>query len=159
VKRGAEARQYEQQQAASQYQAQFQREANQADATYEQWVVNQGISKEEHAEIKAEALSELRRIGLTDQQIAYQWNSNPAMRGAYGQIQMFQASQHRINQRKLASAKRKISNPVPHVQRPGSPVERISDSHHYLRKLEKPGQPLTAKEAAAFVTARRNARR
>jgi hypothetical protein len=160
VKRGAEAAQYQRQRAAAQHQAAWSRDAAICDAQYDQWSRNQGTSPAEQRAITNEVMAEFRRQGWSDQQIAHAYNTDPAMRGFLGQVQLHQAAAYRIQQRQMANVRRtKLDRSPPHVVRPGSPVERISDSDHYLRKLEKPGQTLTAKEAAAFVTARRNARR
>jgi hypothetical protein len=142
------------------HEAQFHRAAAVDDAAYDAWSRNQGVSRDQQRAITEEVMAEFRRQGWNDQQINQAYNSNPAMRSFAGQVQMHQAAAYRIQQRQMANVRRtKLDRTPPHVQRPGSPVERMPDSSHYLQKLEKPGQPLSAKEAAAFVTARRNAAR
>jgi hypothetical protein len=96
------------------------------------------------------------RQGGSDAEIAHGWNSNWAFRSATAQIALGEAARARLA-RRGAAAKRDRS--APPVQRPGSPLHFVPESDVYLKRLEKPGQPLSAKEAAAFVTARRNSAR
>jgi hypothetical protein len=145
--------QYQQYQQAQQQQ--FRAAAQQADARFEQWVKDEGLSAKERQAIHEEAWAILLEGG-SQEQIQQAWSGNWALRNATSQITIAEAARARLARR---GAKAKQYKPVPNVQRPGSPVERMADADVYLKTLEKPGKTLTAKEAAAFVTARRNARR
>jgi hypothetical protein len=136
-------------------QAEFQRAGQLADAKYEQWVKAEGLSPHEHEPIKREAWAILLEGG-TREQIEQAWESNFALRNATSQIALAEAARARIARRSAASKK---DRSAPHVMRPVGNAEFVPDADHYLRKLERPGQELSAKEAAAFVSARRNARR
>jgi hypothetical protein len=157
----AQVQQQHQQWHAQRYRAAFDQDAARHDMAYDQWSRNQGVSAEERAQITQEVMAEFRRQGWNDQQIAEAYHSNPAMRSFAGQVQMHQAAAYRLQQQRMANIQRtKKDRAAPVVQRPGSPVERASDADVYLQKLSgPPGSPLTPRQAAALVTARRNARR
>jgi hypothetical protein len=136
-------------------QAQFQQAALQHDQAYDAYANAETSSAAERKAIEAEAL-QLLREGGDDQQIYHAYNTNWAMRSATAQKALFEAARARLARK---GAKSKLHRPIPNVQRPGSPLERASDLDYAMRNLEKPGKDLTAKEAAALVTARRAARR
>jgi hypothetical protein len=156
VQEAAQVQEQHQQWQAQRYRAAFDQDVARHDQAYDRWVRDQGVTPAEHTEIYNEVMNDFRRQGWTDAQIYEAWNNNAAMRSFAGQQQMFQAAKWRLNQKAI---KEKQFKPVPAVQRPGSPLERASDQDYRLRELNKGGGPLSPKEAAALVTARRQAAR
>jgi hypothetical protein len=139
------------------YQQQFNRGAKAADDALELYRHEQGVTDEQFSEIKNEVLTMLRESGMNDEQIAQRYNSDPMLRSFNSQKALMQAAQFRIMKR---SAHLKRNNPVPQVQRPGSPVARGSDQDYSMRNLEnKLNQTGSPKDAAALLAARRAARR
>jgi hypothetical protein len=105
-------------------------------------------------------LSEFARQGWSKEQVAQEYNRNPAMRSYAGQVQLHQAAAYRLQQRKMADVRRnKLDRKPPVTVRPGSPMERASERDYRIHSLNKGGGPLSAKEAAALVIAQRAARR
>jgi hypothetical protein len=162
LRRGNEARQAEAQRMGAAYQqwqqqqqVQWQQTAQAHDQAFDKWAEQQGATRADREAMIPEVMSMLRESGMSDQDIAHQYQNGP-MRSLQGQQILWMAAKYRMSQR---GAKAKLSRPVPAVQRPGSPLERASDQDYAMRNLERPGQDLTPKQAAALVTARRNARR
>src|SRR5262249_59507722 len=106
-----------------QFHQQFQQYAKDEDAKYEEFAL--GFTAGQKAEIQNEAVSMLRELGLSDDQLRAEWNTNPLLRSAASQRVLDDAARYRISQRSMQS---KVAKRVPAVQRPGSPAERIPES-------------------------------
>jgi hypothetical protein len=157
VQQQAQAQQQEAQWAAyqQQYAQAWTQGAKAADDQYAKF--SQQYSAEQNAEITKEAMSMLRDYGMTDADIAYQWNNNPSFRSFPAQRMMHDAARWRMLGRGSESKRVKTA---PQVQRPGSPAERVPDSDYRLDKLRaKLDASGSARDAAAYLTARRAAGR
>src|SRR5262249_41893843 len=116
-----------------------------------------GFTDEQMNEIGKEALQALKDYGASEQEVAYHWQTNPAMRSLPMQKMMLDAVRYR---RLGKTLEQKKMRPVPLGQRPGSPLERAPESEVRLdqlrSRLDATGSP---KDAAAYLTAKRAARR
>ncbi len=142
-----QAAQQEQQQRQAQAFAQW---AKGQDAAYEKTAAGQTAA--ERADIAAEVMNILHEDGVTDAQAAFMWNNDPTFRSALSQKTLLREARARIAAR---SVRRQKIVPIPHVQRPGV-SESIQDRSEYA-SLERSlrGKPLSAKEAAKLLIARR----
>jgi hypothetical protein len=137
-------------------QAQWQQTTHAADQAFDKWAEQQGATRADREAMVPEVMSMLRESGMSDQDIAYQYQNGP-MRSLQGQQILWMAAKYRASQR---GARSKLSRPVPAVQRPGSPVARIPDGDIHLGRLEaKLDREMSPKAAAELVVARRAARR
>jgi hypothetical protein len=156
----AKAQEVAQQQAAAQqqqYRQQFDHVAAQADDAYDKWITQQEPDASRREQISATARQMLREAGLSDQEMAYHWSTNPILRSFAGQQIMADAARYRLSRQGVRT---KTARPVPVVQRPGSPVERADDRSYALHELNaKLNSSHSAKDAAALLTARRAGRR
>jgi hypothetical protein len=144
-----------QQQQQAQARQQFDVAARNADAEFDAYAKSQ-VTDAQLDEIKHEALSYLRDLGMTEEQVRWEY-SNGSLRSYAAQRLVFDAVRYR---RAMRGIEQKVARPVPVVQRPGSPLARAPDSeiqHKQLSdRLNKTG---SVKDAAALLIARRNARR
>ena len=148
-----------------QTQAQLQQQAaarQEAAARFQQWAAREDdkVDKllatetpERRTAIQQEAAAILREEGLTDQQIGNLWNSDATFRSATSQKLLMKEAKARIAERGVRAAR---VTPVAHVQRPEVASEESRDYSEYSH-LERQyrGQPLTAKQAAELVIAKR----
>jgi len=141
--------------AAAQYQQQFNSWSQAQDNAFEKWAQQQ-VPAHEYQAIQDEVISSLKADGWTEAQLAQAWQSQPSLRSFSAQRQMFDAARYRLAQK---GAKAKVSRPVPSVQAPGSPVERMPDQDQYLRQLDdRLSETLSIKDATKLVVARREAK-
>lgn len=172
VRQAAELQQHRQQQfdnAFQQWQAnqqtQWHRAAAACDQQYDQWSRNQGVSSDEQEAIRQEVFAEFARQGVSKEQVAQLYNSNPAIRSFAGQVQLHQAAAYRLQQQKMANIRRNNRDrTAPVVQHPGSPLARAPDTFSYEReqfgKIDNAASTRDAlKAAASLIVSRRNARR
>lgn len=146
----AQYQQYQQHQ-----QAQWQQTAQAHDQAFDKWAEQQGATRADREAMIPEVMSMLRESGMSDQDIAHQYQNGP-MRSLQGQQILWMAAKYRASQRGAAAKK---DRSAPHVMRPVGNAEFATEPDQYLRTLEKPGKNLTPREAANFVNARRNAAR
>jgi hypothetical protein len=138
VARGMEAQKAQTQQWFVQHRKQWNSWAAQQDAAYEHFA--RQVPAAERAAIEAEA----RRMvleGSDPQNVAMSWHTSPELRSATAQRLLFDSARWRLHQRAQQkvqqSIKQKLDRTPPHVQRPGSPAERMPDSIGYLDKLSR----------------------
>jgi hypothetical protein len=149
----------QQQQQQAQASEQFRQFAKASDDRFD--ATNKDMPKEQMTAIKEEALVMLKEYGLSDADLAREYNSNPLFRSAAGQQIMMEAAAYRLA-RKAVSRHR--ANPVPHVQRPAvAESVRIDDGAvaSALARLNAPGGAdgrTGLRNAAALVAARRGSR-
>lgn len=118
--------------------------------------MNTHVPAETMKAIKTEAVAMLKEYGLSDADIAREYNSNPLFRSAAGQQIISDAARFRLSQKGLSQHR---ANPVPHVVRPGSSAERVTRTEEALAEARaRLKSSMSAKEAAAYVIARRAAR-
>jgi hypothetical protein len=153
LQRGNEARVAQQQQWFVQTRKQFNSWAATQDADYEAFA--QQVPAAERRAIEAEA-QRMVLEGSDPQSVAMSWQTSPELRSAKAQRLLFDAARWRLAQR---GAKEKQYKPVPNVQRPGSPADRIPDSDLHLGKLEKQLDSIGSAKAGAELLIARRARR
>jgi hypothetical protein len=150
---------YQQQQAqqAQQQQiqaAQFKQFALAADDAFDR--MNAGVPAETRKAITQEAVNIFKEHAISETELMQHYNSNPLLRSAAGQQIVADAARYRLSQKGLS---RHLANPVPHVVRPGSSAERVTRAEEALAEARAKLKPsMSAKEAAAYVIARRAAR-
>jgi hypothetical protein len=136
-------------------QQQFAAAARQHDEAFDKWAATQD-SPERVRQIKEVALGLLRE-DMTDDQIQHAYNTDATLRSLTAQKNLYRAARAELLSR---SVKEKVSRPVPTVQPPSSPAARASEQDYSMRQLEKRlSETGSAKDAAALLLARRNARR
>jgi hypothetical protein len=141
----------------TEYAKDFGRKAQAADADYFEYEKAQGLPFDQLEAIRNEARSMWRDYGVTDQQLALEWNTNLALRSAGVQRAMFDLAKFRLTARSLAS--KAVRPGIPVVQRPGSPVERARDSDVQIDRLNaKLDRTGSARDAANLLIAQRRAR-
>jgi hypothetical protein len=147
-----------QQQQAQQASArqQFDVAARNADLDFNAYAKTQ-VSDEQFREIQKEAVAMLHDYGLTEQEVAWQYNNNWAMRSLPAQKLMFDAARWRMSQRAI---KEKAARPsVPQVQKPGVSGERASASEYEFKSLNDKVNRLSGRQqiqaAADLIAARR----
>lgn len=141
------------QQQAAHLQQQFSDWAAVNDQHFDKWAAKQATRQEIEA-VKAETWNMLREAGMNEEQIRGQWNANPMMRSLAAQQTLWNAARYRLAQK---GAKSKAApQPMPKMQRPGSPVERAADDDVQLRDLSRNlDRSMSVKDAAALLVARR----
>jgi hypothetical protein len=118
--------------------------------------MNTHVPAETMKAIKTEAVTMLREYGLSDADLSREYNSNPLFRSAAGQQIIADAAAYRLAKKAVTRA---AHHPVPNVQRPGSSAERVTRTEEALAEARAKLKPsMSAKEAAAYVIARRAAR-
>jgi hypothetical protein len=99
----------------------------------------------------------LHDYGLSEQEVAWQYYNNWAMRSLPAQKLMFDAARWRLSQR--ANKEKVARPPVPQVQKPGVSGERASASEYEFKSLNDKVNRTTGREqiraAAELVAARR----
>jgi len=106
--------------------------------------------------IQSVILEDAKRAGISEKDLAQVWNSVPAFRHSFVQDLLADGAKYRLAQRSVARA---AHRPVPHVVRPGSPAEMQTRTEAALAEARSKLKPsMSAKEAAAYVIARRAAR-
>jgi hypothetical protein len=138
----------------------FARAAQSADADLESHVKAQGISDEQFGELQKEARAMLHEFGVTDQEMAWRWNNDPAFRSLPAQMMMMDAARWRMAQRGI---KEKVTRPVPTVQRPGAgSIERGSEADYRFKSMNAKIDSTQGRDqiraAAEYVAARRRGR-
>lgn len=112
-----------------------------------------GESPESVRALKEYTMNMMRGMGLGDQRLLQEWNSNLLLRSAEGQAIVADAARWRIAKAGLAQ---KSAKPIPNVQRPGSSVDRPDAAGRDSFALENRYRgPLSAKQAAELVIGRR----
>jgi hypothetical protein len=107
-------------------------------------------------QIRTTVIDDARRAGISEADLVQAWNSIPALRHSFVQDLMADGVKFRLAQRNVAKA---VHHPVPHVQRPGSSAERVTRTEEALAEARAKLKPsMSAKEAAAYLIARRAAR-
>jgi hypothetical protein len=143
---------------ATQMQERFNRAAADADASFDAFRKEQGISDARAREIRSEALAMLRDYGLSDEQIAREYNSNWAWRSPIGQRVLMEAALYRMSKRALTKA---AAKPIPPVQRPGSGPDQFADARDWsTRELSaRLSHTGDIKDAQRLLLARRSQKR
>jgi hypothetical protein len=138
---------------------QWQEFSRAADDQFETYVRTQ-LPDGQTDELKKEAQAMLRDYGLTDQEITWQWNNNPSFRSFPAQKMMMDAARWRMSQKSIESKK---FRPVPTVQRPGSPTERVPQTDYEIKqlgaKLDRSRGTQAVRAAADLLIAKRQGRR
>jgi hypothetical protein len=145
---------------AAHQQRQFQAWAKTQDDAFDQSIGS--IIDIPPATLRTQATETMRAAGLTDADLYHQWQTNPLMRSAAGQIVMAKAAafDHLMAQqkaRKVEIAQRKVPPPVPPVVRPGvsEPAPDYSEASAIQGRFNlNPSKEL----GAALIAARRAAR-
>jgi hypothetical protein len=133
----------------------FDTAAKNADHDFDAYAKMQ-VSSEQLTDIQREANLMMREYGLSEQEVAWHWQNNPAFRSLPAQKMMFDAARWRLAQRGISE---KISRPVPTVQPPTSPAARGSEEDFNLRRLnDRLNATGSPKDAAALLVARRGRR-
>ena len=152
----AKSQEFQQQQVQAQvqqYRQQFDHVAKQADDAYDKWISQQEPDAGRRQEIAATAHQMLRDSGLSDQDVAYHWQTSPILRSFAGQQILADAARYRMSRQ---GVKTKMQNPVPIVQRPGSPASIAPDADYQVGKLSAElDRVKSAKAGAALLSARR----
>ena len=130
---------------------QFQQFGKASDDAFERSMA--GESPETVRAIRETAMQMMRETGLSDADLAYQWNSNGLLRSVHGQTLLADAARWRMMKADMAN---KVARPTPNVQRPGSSVDRgdATDRDSFALENRYRG-PLTVKEATALTLGRR----
>jgi hypothetical protein len=132
------------------YATAFQEWSNAQDDVFERSVANE--PPETVKALRQTAMQMMREAGLTDQQLAHEWNTNALLRSAPGQSLLADAARWRM----LKAGIKPAPKPVPQVARPGSSMDRPDASDRDSFALEQRYQgPLTLKQAAALTVGRR----
>jgi hypothetical protein len=107
-------------------------------------------------EVTNEVVSMAQEHGISKQELAQLWQSNPVIRHSAFQAMMRDAALYRLAQKSIPKA---VARPVAHVQRPGVTSDDARDHSEYA-SLERQyrGQSLTPKQAAELVIAKRGRR-
>jgi hypothetical protein len=148
TQQAAEARTVQQQRAAIQFQAYG---AAQDDA-FEKSLAAE--PPETVRAIKETAMQMMREAGLTDQQLAHEWNNNALLRSAQGQSLLADAARWRMM--KSGIANKAAPKQIPAVVRPGTSVDRPDAAGRADFAVEnKYSGNLNPKQAAELLTARR----
>jgi hypothetical protein len=148
TQQAAEARTVQQQRAAIQFQAYG---AAQDDA-FEKSLAAE--PPETIRAIKETAMQMMREAGLTDQQLAHEWNNNALLRSAQGQSLLADAARWRMM--KSGIANKVAPKQIPAVVRPGTSVDRPDATGRADFAIEQRFRgPLSVKDAAALTIARR----
>jgi hypothetical protein len=152
---------YRQQQAEQQQQmrevqaAQFKQFALVADDAFDR--MNANVPAETRKAISREAVNIFKEFGISETELMQHYNSNPLLRSAAGQQIVAEAARWRLAQRNVAT---KVHHQVPHIARPGSSAEAQTRTEEALASARAKLKPsMSAKEAAAYVIARRAASR
>jgi hypothetical protein len=157
AQKAQEAQQQQVQAQQQQHRQAFDHVAAQADDAYDAWIAQQEPDAGRRQEISTTAKQMLRDAGLSEQELAYHWQTSPILRSFTGQQILADAARYRMAQQ---GVKDKTVRTAPTVQRPGSPAARSSEQDYDLSRLQaeldRTGSP---KAAAALVNARRAARR
>jgi hypothetical protein len=103
--------------------------------------------------VQNEILAMASEHGISKQEMAELWNSNPVIRHSAFQEMMRDAALYRMSKRSIPQA---VSRPVPQVQRPGTTSDEGRDYSEYAQVANRyRGQPLTPKQAAELVISKR----
>jgi hypothetical protein len=94
---------------------------------------------------------------MTDDMIRWAWETNPLFRSAAGQRILYLAARADLARKGIKS---KSAQPVPQVQRPGSPLLHADQRQYEHRALEqKLNKTGDYRDAAKLLIAQRNSRR
>jgi hypothetical protein len=147
--------------ALQQQQAAQQQQRAQAAQQFQQWAAAEDSkvdkllaaeTPERRLAITQEAAAILREDGLTDAQIQYMWQNDTTFRSAPAQKMLMREAKARLAERGIRAAR---VAPVPHVVRPGVSEGAVDRSAYADLERQFRGQPLTPKQAAQLVIARR----
>jgi hypothetical protein len=151
-----EARQVQAAQTAQRQQqslAQFQGWAQQQDDAFEAATKSDPPARQ--TAIRNEAHRMLREYGMSDQEITYNWQTNPMLRSHAGQMILRDAAQFRLNQRAAQSIK-PAPAPAPKVVTPGPSGVRATEQDYDMRALSnRLSETKTIKDAAKLLAAHR----
>jgi hypothetical protein len=148
-----QAQQQQHQMQQEQASAQFQAWSRMQDDAFE--AATKSDPPQRQAAIRQEAHRMLREYGLSEQEIAHNWNTNPLLRSRAGQMVLRDAAAYRLQQRTAATVK-PAPTPAPRMQVPGPTGQRATEEDADLRSLgQRLNQSHSAKDAAALLTARR----
>jgi len=136
----------------------FNRAAQDADASFNEFAKREGISNAHLKEIRSEAFAMLRESGMTDQQIAEAWNSDYHFRSFPAQQMMMQAALYRMGRRGLAQKAARA--PIPPVQRPGVSGQFVDAKDYSTQQLSaRLTHSGSLKDAHQLLVARRQNKR
>ena len=134
----------------------------QAQATFERFAAEHDAQvltndpPETVAAIRNALVDEARAAGISENELKQVYNTNSAMRHSFVQNLLADGMRFRLAQRSVSRA---ASRSIPHVVRPGSPAEMQTRTEAALAEAQAKLKPsMSAKEAAAYVIARRAAR-
>jgi hypothetical protein len=149
---------YQQQQAqAAQQQSELARAQFQQFAAWHDGKSLVNETPESRKAIQSVILEDAKRAGISEKEIASVYNSVPAFRHSFVQELLADGAKYRLAQRNVAT---KAHHQVPHVARPGSSAEALTRTEEALASARSKLKPsMSAKEAAAYVIARRAASR
>src|SRR5262249_49282561 len=145
-----------QQQQAQAQQAQLQQWVQQQDRIFEQSVKNE--SPETRKAVESNVLKIASEVyGVSGEELVHAWRTQPLMRSAAFQRMIYDAVKYNVAQQ---SASEKLHTPVPPVQRPGVSQPRMSSNDAGVEVARQKFLKDTndVKAAAAYLTAKRNAR-
>jgi hypothetical protein len=111
-------------------------------------------SPEQMQKIAAAAVEVAESYGVSKQELAALWQSQPLMRSAAFQQIMADAARYHIARKEVAN---KVARPVPPVQRPGTGQLRTGDDYGVTSAIKSFNANPSPQNAAALLMARRAA--
>jgi hypothetical protein len=161
VAKAGNARQVVEQQRTQREQQEFQRFSQEQDRAFDKMVAHRNYTPQQKAAMGQEAVAYAAEMGIDAGTLRHVMMTNPALRSAAFQKVMHDAIVGRMAAKSLATLQQqqRAAN-IPPVARPGHSNTGVTRQTANLQTLnEKLNQSGSAKDAAALLIARRNAKR